>query len=71
MMLFLVKPLPTFGNYTVQSVLISRSFGTRKSILPAIRMRLGALEVEMEFAAIVLFSSVALWIAEEMNGNSL
>jgi len=25
----------------------------------------------MEVAALVIFSSVALWIAEELNGNSL
>jgi hypothetical protein len=30
-----------------------------------------AQEVEMEFAALVIFSSVALWFAEELNGNGL
>lgn len=30
-----------------------------------------AQEIEMEFAALVIFSSVALWFAEELNGNEL
>jgi len=37
----------------------------------ALQKRLGAPETQMELAALVLFSSVALWLAEELHGNSL
>jgi hypothetical protein len=38
---------------------------------PARSKRRRAREVEMEVAALVIFSSVALWFAEELNGNTL
>ena len=60
-----------FGKYTVRIVLTSRFHRTKKPILPAVLMRPRAREIEMELAAVLLFSSVALWIAEEMNGNQL
>ena len=35
----------------------------------ALQKRLGAPETQMELAALVLFSSVALWLAEEIDQN--
>jgi hypothetical protein len=43
----------------------------RHPYCPRFPTRLAAQEVRMELAALVLFSSVALWFAEEMNGNNL
>jgi hypothetical protein len=40
-------------------------------ILPAVPGAPRAQEVEMEVAALVIFGSVALWIAEELHGNAL
>ena len=40
-------------------------------ILPAHSKHRRAREVEMEVAALVIFGSVALWFAEELNGNKL
>lgn len=41
-----------------------------RSYFPALKRR-PAREVWMEIAAAVLFGSIALWIAEELNGNKL
>jgi hypothetical protein len=48
--------------------------GRTKPLSPyfcALQKRIGAPEIQMELAALVLFSSVALWLAEELHGNSL
>jgi len=60
-----------FGKYTVQNVLSSHFSRSKTPILPAHSKRRRAQEVEMEVAALVIFSSVALWFAEELSGNNL
>jgi purine-nucleoside phosphorylase len=60
-----------FGKYSVQTVLSSRFFRTKTSILRVHSKRRRAQEVEMEVAALVIFGSVALWFAEELHGNTL
>jgi hypothetical protein len=39
--------------------------------LSEVKLRLDGQENPMEVAALVLFSSIALWFAEEISGNQL
>jgi hypothetical protein len=71
--------LPQLGNLPVLLQQLYENFGTRITVTSAshehtfcqVRPPFRGQEISMEIAALVLFSSVALWFAEEISGNLL